>query len=504
MAGIKSGIATVPIREPLVDAPRNSLMPVYLIGGLAVLIRVIVALATHYTSEDFLITLRYAENLAGGNGLVYNLGERVLGTTTPLYTLFLAGLTMFSLPATALGKGCGIAADALLCVVVFRWLSERGYRSVGLIAAGFIAVNPIMIRWAISGMETPLVTLCGIWVWYELSRKRVTAAYGWLAVLFLLRWDSVLLLTVLTAAVLYHERRLPVRGLALYALIILPWLVFAWSYYGSPIPITGHAKMVVYGWRYRGRFFPELSHLGYRFVGTPVYLAVTALAVTGLWRASRERMGWLFAPVAWTALYWVAFLWSKVLLFEWYIPPTLPVYAALVAIGLESLIGPLAARTSKALRYGAASIAVGAVAVWMTVLMISVSSESQRIEDYLRIPIGHYLAMNVGPNERVMLEPIGFIGYYSRCRVLDLVGLVSPEVLPSYAHEIASPFLDMIRRFHPEWILLRPGELQHILDANGVWWQAHYRLHKTFTYTPRPTREAVTFFLFHRSLNTSG
>ena len=64
----------------------------YAIAALAIVVRCLVAWHSRFTSEDFLITLRYAENLAHGQGLVFNPGERVLGTTTPLYTLFLAAI----------------------------------------------------------------------------------------------------------------------------------------------------------------------------------------------------------------------------------------------------------------------------------------------------------------------------------------------------------------------------------------------------------------------------
>jgi len=45
------------------------------------------------TVDDAYITFRYARNLANGVGFVYNAGERVLGTTTPAYTLLLAALS---------------------------------------------------------------------------------------------------------------------------------------------------------------------------------------------------------------------------------------------------------------------------------------------------------------------------------------------------------------------------------------------------------------------------
>lgn len=41
------------------------------------------------TIDDSYITFRYARNILAGNGFVYNPGEHVLGTTTPLYTILL-------------------------------------------------------------------------------------------------------------------------------------------------------------------------------------------------------------------------------------------------------------------------------------------------------------------------------------------------------------------------------------------------------------------------------
>ena len=40
--------------------------------------------------DDSYITFRYSLNLAAGHGFVFNVGDPVLGTTTPLWTLVLA------------------------------------------------------------------------------------------------------------------------------------------------------------------------------------------------------------------------------------------------------------------------------------------------------------------------------------------------------------------------------------------------------------------------------
>src|SRR6266540_6543818 len=127
---------------------------------IALAVRVYLMVSTASTSEDFYITLRYAENLAQGNGLVYNVGERVLGTTTPLYTLFLALIAWLGLDAATCGKILNILADGLSCCLIWRLGRSVNRGGAGLIAASLFALSPPNLTWAISGMETSLVTAC--------------------------------------------------------------------------------------------------------------------------------------------------------------------------------------------------------------------------------------------------------------------------------------------------------------------------------------------------------
>jgi hypothetical protein len=76
--------------------------------------------------DDSYITFRYARNLLAGLGLVYNSGERVLGTTTPVYTLLMAGLA--SLLRTQdfphLAAALNALADGATCALLVS-LGER-------------------------------------------------------------------------------------------------------------------------------------------------------------------------------------------------------------------------------------------------------------------------------------------------------------------------------------------------------------------------------------------
>jgi hypothetical protein len=62
------------------------LVVVYLVGTSLLLY----SFFSNWGYDDPFITYRYAANLQHGLGFVYNPGERVLSTTTPLFTLLLA------------------------------------------------------------------------------------------------------------------------------------------------------------------------------------------------------------------------------------------------------------------------------------------------------------------------------------------------------------------------------------------------------------------------------
>src|SRR5580693_1936878 len=77
----------------------------------------------------------------------------------------------------------------------------------------------------------------------------------------------------------------------------------------------------------------------------------------------------------------------------------------------------------------------------------------------MRIPIGLWIHDHSQPGDTLMLEPIGYIGYYSRLTIIDMIGLVSPESLPSYASDVPCPDHDLWQRLHPDWMLLRAGQV---------------------------------------------
>jgi hypothetical protein len=442
------------------------------IAVLAVAARALILKATHCTVEDAYITLRYAENLAQGHGFVYNLGERVLGTTTPLFTLLLALAAALGLDALTAGKAICILADGAVCLLLWRLLASLGRPTAGLVAGLLYATASAPINFSIGGMETALVTLAGLTAIYGYVYRRGGVMAVSLALLFLFRIDGLLLAAILFAGWWLHERRIPWKWLALAVVIALPWVLFATAYFGSPIPASATAKMLVYH-RTRQLFLPNSQTLRHQFVGDPVHMVLFLVAVLGAVIAWR-RYPRLRAPLVWFVAYHLAILASRapVEAFGWYLVPPLPVYYVAAGIGIVHLgrvaLSPWMKPDGPWRNIPRPAIGVACVLVLAAPLVFNLRSTqrhiaaAQQTEDVLRKPIGLWLAANTEPRERVLLESIGYIGYFSRRPILDMVGLVSPEVVPSYRQEVQFPLGDIVTRFRPEIMVLRETEMGEI------------------------------------------
>ena len=71
------------------DHPKDRLT-LALIVGIVALVLIARILPGPRTIDDAFITFRYSRNILEGQGFVYNPGSRVLGTTTPLFTVIMA------------------------------------------------------------------------------------------------------------------------------------------------------------------------------------------------------------------------------------------------------------------------------------------------------------------------------------------------------------------------------------------------------------------------------
>ncbi len=141
---------------------------------------------SRWVQDDAYISFRYARNLVEGDGLVFNVGERVEGYTNFLWTLMsaapLAAGSDDPLPSMhRAGLVLWFATYGLLLVFGVGLVSRKVY-TAPLVAAPLVA-HWSFNQWYLSGMETPLVAFLTllvlvIFAFQEPGRRLAAAAFG--------------------------------------------------------------------------------------------------------------------------------------------------------------------------------------------------------------------------------------------------------------------------------------------------------------------------------------
>jgi hypothetical protein len=390
-----------------------------------------------YYNDDAYITFRYADNLLAGEGLVFNPGERVLGTTAPAYAILLA---LFALPlrdVAVAGLVLGWAGFAVMGLGLWLLTEQlrRGAGLCGTLAVGLMGLD-LCMKFQF-GMETTLATgLIFLVIWQHVSRRQPLLMGALLAVALLLRPDAIFVAVVLTLASAV-ERRISWRALIGLSLPLGLWALVAWMYYGSPVPTSVGAKYV----------------LGQHQIGSPEFLATLFskyyewywgrwgllwIALLGLIVGLLCRVPAVTLLVSWITLHFVAFAVSGVEGFDWYYIPIFAVLYTGVGLWALWLMRWIDRPWFDALSRLVLTAGAGACLVAALSLRPEESAgwaEHQSSFGVRQRAIAEHINALADPEDTVTTIECGVLGYHVRCRILDLRGLVSPEALEHIAQD---------------------------------------------------------------------
>lgn len=305
----------------------------------------LVALFLPFTAEDAWIVLRYAANLAEGQGLVFNPGEQVLALTSPLHALLAAGLHRLLDEPLLVYKGLSILWVGICLRRLLTCLSGEARAGAALLILGS---SPLAL-WTVGGLETPLLIglacLLAAEVYEDPDGQRPRAALrtGLLAgLLWLGRLDAVLLAGPVVLQRAVKARSWNNRVLLLF-LFILPqalWMSMAWQVYGDPLPTSFYVKPPQRDWISLWRNGLETLAWGglTGMLPTTVFLlgASAAKAETrdALWSRFRRSWGlWLGVVLVW--LYGLSVARIHMMFSFRFAVPMLPVLALLLMDGLK-------------------------------------------------------------------------------------------------------------------------------------------------------------------------
>jgi len=445
------------------NSPKTHLSILIGVFLFVVAIRVYVVVVSDMRGVDSAyITYRYAENIAAGNGFVYNVGERVLGVVTPLYTILLALFALAHLPLPFVSQILGIAASGLIGILLYLYCRRVIPGAACILPPLLYALWPNAVNTDISGTEMTLFSLALLSFFYALLTARYRAALVVSALSALVRPEGVLLIVLYFlfkfTLKLHNFKRDYLPDLLVVTGVLLPWFAFSAIYFGSPIPQAVDASLA---WRSGlendGSFrrFIELLHLS-----SPVGWIVTLGALWGIgYSLMRIYWGWLEALFAMLIIAGLAL--SGVHLFFWYSAPVTVLLALFLGIGAAGGFALLGSIVKNKLVVQIISIALilSAIPVVGNSFSAVVSFNKQQARTYrFRRRMSVFLserAKSAMKAPALVTEDIGYPGFYYRGQVIDRDGFVTPSAIERNRFQEYTGFLeDCLKAYPGHWLAL--------------------------------------------------
>ncbi len=429
--------------------------------------------------DDAMISMRYARNLAEGNGLVWNQGgERVEGYTNPLWVLFMALIHLLPLPASKVSlvvQASGAVFLLLNLVMVKRIAgllfgnSPRVVLPAVILTAFYLPLN----NWGLQGMEVSLLTLLvstALWLAVRSLREGrfPLGLYLLMGAGTFIRLDAAVpcaaFILFLAAADRPRTRDHLLGGGGILLAFLLLQTALRYAYYGDILPNTYYLKMTG---------FPLLLRLSRGFYVLLQFLfrmnVFLVLVVPGIFLFRRDRE--MLLP-AWIFLGQVLYsVWVGGDAWEWwggsnrYLSIAMPAFFILFAYGSARALdllcsGETAAvgffrRRFPALRAGFLLLALvnfnlltgaGTLGEWLLI-----KKPFQVDDNKLMVEMALEIKRLTRAEARVAVVWAGAIPYFSRRPAVDLLGKNDRVI----AHEQMRIPAD-----RPPWISFFPGHLK--------------------------------------------
>lgn len=270
-----------------------------------------------WSIDDPWITYRYVQNLTNGNGLVFNIGERLESYTSLTMILILSLYKLIGFEPDLPCRIIGILSSSLipLLMLIFSTMFFNKQPIIILILGALLyAINPSAALWAVGGLETSLYALLMLGILFLFLREEEKIFIKDVGqenspqtsdkAIPIIRWSFLLMfITSLTRiegpltfiAIICYIILKCILNKKLYLkeyitgilLFIIPYSIYTfwrWSYFGDLLPNTFYAKVTgpkkeqfISGLKYCYNFFN--TNGGYVYILLVFYLVLTLILI---------------------------------------------------------------------------------------------------------------------------------------------------------------------------------------------------------------------------------
>jgi hypothetical protein len=478
------------------------------------LVCIILAYYTDHRWEDWYITFRASKNFALGNGLVFNIGEKIMTYTSPLGTVLPALFYyIFKNDEITLWVYRFFCSIVLSTVPVFIHkilkYNKIGYTLIFFTIFIFI-FNFLIIDNTINGMESAFMVFFISYLLYILIIKptnkilHLTICFSGL---MYTRPDGFIYggVIIISFILFYfkknnlnrHNFNIIIKSFIFSILIFLPWLMITYYYYNTPIPHTIVAKSRDLNfYEYFTNF--KIFIINFRGAG---YLLLPPYSTFGGWSFLS-----IFANIItfFLSFYWLYLFGNKIarsLSFSvfilliylnlvsgqgpmpWYLPSVILPLILMFPFIYNDFLKIISKFNVPFYKY-ILIIAYSLIALYFFVVFIlgSIEIKNQQIiiENGVRKEIGFFLKRNKKINETVFLECLGYIGFYSEMKTFDYPGMSSKEVVYARKKLQSNDYRKIIKFLNPTWLVLRPFEITNINNSDSLFLKTNYSFIKLF------------------------
>jgi hypothetical protein len=423
--------------------------------------------------EDAAMLMRYAEHLAQGKGIVYNIGEApVDGATDFLFMVLAAGLHALGLPVEAAVRVLVMLAHLLTVGLVFRTLLVRQLAPgwAALLAALWLALGPALLQ-AQAGFGAPFFALAASITWLLCQRIKAEGESNRLAIGFaaaalvtgLIRPEGVFLTSFMLGALVLTQGLRQSRRTVLFFAVIMGGLgslyfLWRWHYFGHPLPnpfyIKGHGILHLSSLK--------ASAMNVVSLAWPYILLSLPSLVSGRFRAERRMIVFHLLPQVAFALLWVLLsnAMNYAMRFQYVLLP-------LLLLSWHPL-NEVAPRNLRLLRPGFLPGAVGTALLIVAGLLLQHRQYAQKGQQFGdgRVTLGRSLADYADKGYRMAVTEAGNLPLYSHWTALDTWGLNDARI----AHE-GGLNQARLREFSPDLVLFHVSlqEEEPHLPTDPAW-----------------------------------
>ena len=391
--------------------------------------------------DDAWIHQTYARNFGERYQWSFLIDDPSGGSTGPLWGMLIALLYMLKIPplwGTYFFGFFILWGTAITGSILFEKIApEKG--SYKLIAGGLIAAEWHLVWSALSGMETILLILVLLVFFCWLMDKREN---WWLPGILIglsiwVRPDGLTLLGPAAMSLLlrgYPLKKLLKKLLAFAAgalLLFGPYILFNWLVSGDIWPNTFYAKQAEYEALRQSGLLIRYLRIGLQFI-TGVGILLLPGIVIELKDQIQSKNWEAVAAFIWMAGYLGLYAWRLPVTYQHgrYIIPAMPVG---FLFGLSGLIKWAEMKAEELWRRLISGVWIGSTIIVTASFWIygarAYALDVAVIETEM-VRTARWIEENTKENAIIAAHDIGALGYFAERKILDLAGLITPDVIP--------------------------------------------------------------------------